>query len=103
MSNRTLVYVMTLVHLKQSFEWLTAMTGFNNPKREFKFLANATKNHINNLLKFMKSEQLDEYEISAQVSDNILRIVKLPEEDQKRIYDYIEQIEQENKLQIAVK
>ena len=95
-NNRDLIYLMTLIHLKQGETWVEAMLQFKNTRQEFKMLSNRVLGSLRQLLKFMQVNNTDEYEISARISDSIVRMAKMNYEEQEQIFKLVEQIEKQN-------
>lgn len=98
MKDRSTVTVMVLIHLLQCKAWLNAMLEFKKPVQKFKQLSNLALSGVTNLLNFIEKAHPDEYELSAEISDSILKLVELSEENQQKVYDFIEALESEEKI-----
>jgi hypothetical protein len=88
-----IIIQMTIIHLLQSQAWLETMVGFKKPTQEFKMHSNRALTSIKHLLTFLKVKSGDEeYNISAEISDSILELARMNNEQRELIYDYIQKV-----------
>jgi hypothetical protein len=86
---------MFISHLKQVEQWGTLFVHLNRPKEKFKMLCNNVITSTKQLNKFLADYDESSYELSAELSDNILEIAKLPEEKRNEVYDLIKKLRDE--------
>lgn len=97
MKDRSTVTLMTLIHLIQCKEWLSAMFGFDKPVKRFKYLSKIAYSAINNLVDFMKSVHPELYEESAEISDSIMILAELSDTNQERVFTLIKELSEQEK------
>ena len=87
-----LIIKMTIIHLLQGEAWLEAMVGFKSPTQEFKMHSNRVLLTIKKLLTFLKAYGETQYNISAEISDNILEIARMDNDQRDLVYKYIQYV-----------
>lgn len=97
MKNKNEQLIMLMIHLLQVEAWSETIMSDPSCLQKFKFLLKDVKNSSSLLNKYMQN-WLDEdfYEISAEVSDSILKMIKLPEDKLIELTTYINNYVEKN-------
>jgi|688.fasta_scaffold116748_5 hypothetical protein len=90
--------LMLMIHSLQTEAWAETVMIDKECKQEFKMRVKDALNSCKSLNKFLESwTTKDDYEVSAEVSDAILKLIKLPEDKINILTEYINDYVEKNK------